>query len=191
MALSTQAKFILNLMFSGILSFVLGISAELKKPPSGTPIQGAGVIICSFPKDPTIQLGFLSILTAISTSVLGASSVLSAKDIPRKALFGYRLFYIFFHLTIGVALSGVGMMLWVTVTELLHHLRNVHHDLEYTCPTAKTGLFGGAAFLTLDAMLLWIVTMMLVLNVREDLHRPDEDESEAPRDNNVDAGYLM
>lgn len=31
MALSTQAKFILYLMFSGILSFVLGISAELKK----------------------------------------------------------------------------------------------------------------------------------------------------------------
>lgn len=69
------------------------------QPPSGTPIQGAGVIICSFPKDPTIQLGFLSILTAISTSLLGARSVLSAKDIPRKALFGYRLFYIFFHLT--------------------------------------------------------------------------------------------
>lgn len=91
----------------------------------------------------------------------------------------------------GVALSGVGMMLWVTVTELLHQLRNVHHDLDYTCPTAKTGLFGGAAFLTLDAMLLWIVTMMLVSNVREDLHRPDEDESEALRDNNVDAGYLM
>lgn len=91
----------------------------------------------------------------------------------------------------GVALSGVGMMLWVTVTELLHQLRNVHHDLDYTCPTAKTGLFGGAAFLTLDAMLLWIVTMMLVSNVREDLHRPDEDESEALQDNNVDAGYLM
>jgi Protein of unknown function (DUF1218) len=88
----------------------------------------------------------------------------------------------------GVALSGVGMMLWATVTELLHNLRNVHHDMEYACPTAKTGLFGGAAFLNLDAMLLWLVTMMLVSNVREDFHRPDEDESE---DGHIDAGYLM
>lgn len=90
----------------------------------------------------------------------------------------------------GVALSGVGMMLWVTVTELLHHLKNVHHEMAYACPTAKTGLFGGAAFLNLDAMLLWLVIMMLVSNVREDLNRPDDDESET-EDSNVNAGYLI
>ncbi|KAJ4819746.1 Beta-klotho [Rhynchospora pubera] len=190
MASSAHTKFVLYLTLTGLLSFVFGIVAEHKKPPFGTPIQGTGVVVCSFPKDLSIGFAFLSILLAIKTSVLGASSVLSAKDIPRKALFGYRLFFIFYHLAIGVACSGVGMMLWTTVTEILHHLRKVHHNLEYTCPTAKTGMFGGAAFLHLDAMLLWVVISMIVSNVREDLHRTDEDESES-QGNRVDDGYSM
>lgn len=83
---------------SAIVNIKLIICNVEMQPPYGTPIQGAGVVICSFPRDPSILLGFLSILTAIGTSLLGASSVLSAKDIPRKAIFGYKLLYIFFHL---------------------------------------------------------------------------------------------
>lgn len=65
------------------------------------------------------------------------------------------------------------MTLWATVTEAMHHVRNVHRDLGYACPTAKTGVLGGAAFLNLDASLFWIVCLMLVGNVREDYFDDD------------------
>lgn len=68
------------------------------------------------------------------------------------------------------------MTLWATLTEALHHIRNVHHNLESQCPTAKTGLFGGAGFVNLDASLFWLVCLMLALNVREDHFSEDEDE---------------
>ena len=66
-------------------------------------------------------------------------------------------------------------MLWPTITEQLHLIRNVHHNLETTCPTAKTGLLGGGAFLSLDASLFWLVSLMLADNAREDYF--DEVES--------------
>lgn len=46
--------------------------------------------------------------------------------------------------------------------------RNVHRNLETDCPTAKTGLLGGGAFLSLDSCLFWLVALMLADNVRED-----------------------
>jgi hypothetical protein len=51
----------------------------------------------------------------------------------------------------------------------------VHHDLTTTCPTAKTGLFGGAAFIALDATLFWLVCQMLTLNARADYFDEGED----------------
>lgn len=59
-------------------------------------------------------------------------------------------------------------MLWATITEGLHRSRNIHHNLETDCATAKTGLFGGAAFLALDAALFWLICMMLTDNARSD-----------------------
>jgi hypothetical protein len=66
------------------------------------------------------------------------------------------------------------MLLWATVTESLHRSNNTHQDMHYNCPTAKTGLFGGAAFLALDASLFWLVCQMLALNARADYM--DEDD---------------
>lgn len=60
------------------------------------------------------------------------------------------------------------MLLWPTITEQLHQAHNVHKDLDYTCPTAKTGLLGGGAFLSLDSALFWLVALMLADNTRED-----------------------
>uniref|UniRef100_A0A7N0TLQ4 Uncharacterized protein n=1 Tax=Kalanchoe fedtschenkoi TaxID=63787 RepID=A0A7N0TLQ4_KALFE len=60
------------------------------------------------------------------------------------------------------------MLLWPTITEHLHIKRNIHHNPDTECPTAKTGLLGGGAFLSLDASLLWLVALMLADNVRED-----------------------
>lgn len=66
------------------------------------------------------------------------------------------------------------MMIWATATEGFHRTRNVHHNLKTTCPTAKTGLFGGAAFLALDAALFWLVCQMLALNARADYLEEDD-----------------
>lgn len=68
----------------------------------------------------------------------------------------------------AVSALALAMMMWVTITEGLHHSRNVHHDLGYQCPTTKTGLFGGAAFLALDASLFWFICQTLTLNARAD-----------------------
>lgn len=60
------------------------------------------------------------------------------------------------------------LLLWPTLTEQLHISRNVHHNLKTECPTAKTGLLGGGAFVSLDASLFWLVALMLADNARED-----------------------
>ncbi|KAG6766620.1 hypothetical protein POTOM_027788 [Populus tomentosa] len=70
----------------------------------------------------------------------------------------------------SVSMLAGGMLLWATTTELSHLTKNVHrHNVDSTnCPTAKTGLFGGAAFMALDASLFWLVCLMLTTNARED-----------------------
>lgn len=60
------------------------------------------------------------------------------------------------------------MLLWPTITEQIHLTRKVHVDHNYTCATAKTGLLGGGAFLSLDSCLFWLVALMLADNARED-----------------------
>jgi len=67
--------------------------------------------------------------------------------------------------TAGLAAA---LLLWPTITEQLHLTHNVHHDVNYACPTAKTGLLGGGAFLSLDSSLLWLIALMLAGNARED-----------------------
>lgn len=59
-------------------------------------------------------------------------------------------------------------MLWPVITEQLHWKNNVHQGTDYSCPTAKTGLIGGGAFVSLDATLFWLVSLMLASNTRED-----------------------
>ena len=68
-------------------------------------------------------------------------------------------------LTSGLAAA---LLLWPTLTEHFHILYNVHHNLQTDCPTAKTGLLGGGAFVSIDASLFWLVTLMLAHNARED-----------------------
>ena len=68
-------------------------------------------------------------------------------------------------LTAGLAAA---LLLWPTITEQLHLSRNVHYTKDYTCPTAKTGLIGGGAFVSLDSCLFWLICLMLTDNARED-----------------------
>lgn len=67
----------------------------------------------------------------------------------------------------SAGLAGT-FLLWPTIQEQLHRSRNVHHNLDTDCPTAKTGLLGGGAFLSLDSCLFWLVALMLADNARED-----------------------
>lgn len=60
------------------------------------------------------------------------------------------------------------MLIWPTVVEQKYHAHNVNRNLETECPTAKTGVIGGGAFLSLDSCLMWLVALMLAYNVRED-----------------------
>lgn len=70
------------------------------------------------------------------------------------------------------------MLLWPTITEEIHLSRKVHSDPNYTCPTAKTGLIGGGAFLSLDSSLFWLIALMLADNVRGDYFDEDGDDKD-------------
>ncbi|KAL6619087.1 hypothetical protein ACP70R_034226 [Stipagrostis hirtigluma subsp. patula] len=313
MALNQSTQLGLATASFGVLSFVLAILAELKKPPYGTAIRGRDVVVCRFPPDPTVALGAMSTLAAACTAAMGALAVFfpyGGRRVPRKALFAYTPLFVFFHVAIGTTVidmeplhrvsrspppappppppppstapksrpsqpsleqihphtdtpprsspdpslfwrespppppsfrplyladevevvpespethspripsfaevvkrrplksclrsasappavlktarrirfapspsptkaygrrgttvAGAGMTMWPTAAEAMHHVRNVHRDMGYACPTAKTGVLGGAAFLNLDAMLFWMVCLMLARNVRED-----------------------
>ncbi|VVB10892.1 unnamed protein product [Arabis nemorensis] len=155
----------------GVLSFVLGVIAENKKPTSGTPITGKGVVICKYPSDPSVALGYLSAAFLLACTVAGYISLFisyKGKSVPQSVLFKSTTFFVFY--TIALITSGLALslLLWPTITEQLHLTRNVHRNLESTCPTAKTGLLGGGAFVSLDSCLFWLVALMLADNARED-----------------------
>ncbi|CAM8886355.1 hypothetical protein QQ045_025862 [Rhodiola kirilowii] len=154
----------------GVTSFILGVIAENKKPAAGIPYAGKGVTICKYPSDPSVALGYLSVVFLIASTVCGYLSLFypyKGKSIPQKQLFSSTNFVVFFNIALFVAGLALTFLLWPTIQEQLHLTKNVHHS-ETDCPTAKTGLLGGGAFLSLDASLLWLVALMLADNVRED-----------------------
>ncbi|XP_077238643.1 uncharacterized protein LOC143879874 [Tasmannia lanceolata] len=161
----------------GVVAFIFGVIAENKKPAAGTAIRGQDVVICKYPSDPTVALGVLSVLTLFVSSILGVTSIFfpyKGQSVPTKALFQSTTLLVFFAVAVSVSLLAEGMMIWASITEGLHRVRNVHRNLNYDCPTAKTGLFGGAAFLALDASLFWLVCQMLTLNARADYLEDDD-----------------
>ncbi|RLN27987.1 uncharacterized protein C2845_PM05G10910 [Panicum miliaceum] len=129
---------------------------SIKYPAAGAPIPGKDVVICKFPSDPTLALGSLSLVALVVAAIVGHVAI-------------------FFRLVSALAIA---MLLWATVTEGLHRSNTIHHDMNYQCPTAKTGLFGGAAFLALDAALFWLVCQMLALNARADYLYEDDNKGE-------------
>ncbi|XAR69922.1 hypothetical protein NMG60_11001695 [Bertholletia excelsa] len=155
----------------GALSFVFGVVAENKKPASGTAIPGKGVVICKYPYDPTVVLGYLSVGFLVASTVAGYFSLFypyQGKSIPQSAMFRSTSFVVFFNIAVCNAGLALAFLLWPTITEQLHLIRNIHHNLQTDCPTAKTGLLGGGAFLSLNTSLFWLVSLMLADNARED-----------------------
>ncbi|KAE9460304.1 hypothetical protein C3L33_07794, partial [Rhododendron williamsianum] len=184
MAFTTKQMSLIVATF-GALSFIFGVVAENKKyfpayylislcafsqPAAGTAIIGKGVVVCKYPSDPTVALGYLSVAFLIASTVAGYLSLFypyKGKSVPQAALFRSTSFLVFFNIALGTAGLAAALLLWPTITEQLHIIRNVHHNLD-TCPTAKTGLLGGGAFVSLDASLFWLVSLMLADNARED-----------------------
>ncbi|CAM8892307.1 unnamed protein product [Rhodiola kirilowii] len=171
----------------GVASFVFGVIAENKKPAEGVAIPGKGFTVCKYPKDPTVVLGYLSTAFLLASTAAGYFSLFypyKGKSIPNRKLFQSSSFLVFFNVALFTAGLGLVMLLWPTITEHLHSTKNVHHSLETSCPTAKTGLLGGGAFLSLDASLLWLVALMLADNAREDYFEETE------KDNKGDYGQV-
>ncbi|KAK8592894.1 hypothetical protein V6N13_043480 [Hibiscus sabdariffa] len=155
----------------GVLSFVFGVIAENKKPAAGTPIPGKDVVICKYPWDPSVPLGYLSVSFLLLSSFAGYRFLFypyKGKSVPQSVLFQSTNFFAFFNVALFTGGLAAAMLLWPTITEHLHLTHKVHQDLTTQCPTAKTGLLGGGAFLSLDASLFWLVALMLADNARED-----------------------
>ncbi|KAI5656710.1 hypothetical protein M9H77_25503 [Catharanthus roseus] len=155
----------------GVVSFIFGVIAENKKPASGVPITGKDLVICRYPSDPTVPLGYLSAVFLVASTLAGYYSQFypyKKKSVPQAALFQSTSFLVFFNIALATSGLALAFILWPTITEQLHISRNVHHNLETSCPTAKTGLLGGGAFLSLDSALFWLVSLMLASNARED-----------------------
>ncbi|KAF4367457.1 hypothetical protein CsatB_027677 [Cannabis sativa] len=169
MALSIK-QFSLIVAFSGVLSFIFGVVAENKKPAAGTPVPGIGVVMCKYPSDPTVVLGYLSLAFLLVSTVFGLWSLFypyKGKSIPQGALFRSTTFMVFFNIALFTAGLAAALLLWPTLTEQFHLMHNVHRN-KSDCPTAKTGLLGGGAFVSLDSALFWLVALMLADNARED-----------------------
>ncbi|KAE8655776.1 SHK1 binding protein 1 isoform 1 [Hibiscus syriacus] len=155
----------------GVLSFIFGVIAENKKPAAGTPIPGKDSVLCKYPSDPSVALGYLSVSFLILSSFAGYWSLFypyKGKSVPHSVLFQSTSFTIFFSIAWFTGGLAATLLLWPTITEHLHLTRNVHHNLETQCPTAKTGLLGGGAFVSLDSALFWLVALMLADNARQD-----------------------
>uniref|UniRef100_A0A2P2KU72 Keratin-associated protein n=1 Tax=Rhizophora mucronata TaxID=61149 RepID=A0A2P2KU72_RHIMU len=163
----------------GVLSFIFGIVAENKKPAMGNPIQGKDTVICKYPSAPTVPLGYISVVFLVASTITGYLSLFypyKGKSIPQSTLFKSHGFVVFFNIALFTGGLAAALLLWPTITEQLHLSHNVHHNLQYDCPTAKTGLLGGGALVSLDSALFWLVSLMLADNAREDYF--DEEEKD-------------
>ncbi|KAI8547760.1 hypothetical protein RHMOL_Rhmol07G0220400 [Rhododendron molle] len=181
MAFTTKQMSLIVATF-GALSFIFGVVAENKKPAAGTAIAGKGVVVCKYPSNPTVALGYLSVAFLIASTVAGYLSLFypyKGKSVPQAALFRSTSFLVFFNIALGTAGLAAALLLWPTITEQLHIIRNIHHNLDTECPTAKTGLLGGGAFVSLDASLFWLVSLMLADNAREDYFDEVDGKGEA------------
>ncbi|XP_021837991.1 uncharacterized protein [Spinacia oleracea] len=180
MRLSMKHMALLISLF-GVISFIFGVVAENYKPAAGTPIAGTpiagtpiagkGVVICKYPSDPTLPLGYISLATLLISVVLGHKSVFfpyEKKAVPKNAIFGSTTMTVFFTIAWVTAALAATLLLWPIITQHLHLSNTVHHIPDYACPNAKTGLIGGGAFMSLNSALIWLVCLMLANNARED-----------------------
>ncbi|MCO5607689.1 hypothetical protein L7F22_061887 [Adiantum nelumboides] len=165
------------IVVTGLLSFLFGIVAENKKPASGIVTQQGDLTYCVYSADPYVPLGALSAIFLAATSVLGVTSIFFAYNkeaVPVGALARSKMLVTFSIISCILFFAAEGLILWASITENAYHNYRIHDTAK--CPTAKTGLMGGAAFLALDTMLFWLVCQMLTMNARADYLELDEED---------------
>ncbi|XP_028779351.1 uncharacterized protein LOC114735768 [Neltuma alba] len=193
MALSVKQMATIVTAF-GVASFILGVIAENKKPAAGNAIISKGSVICQYPSDPTVLLGYLSVAFLFASAVVGYLSLFypyKGKSVPQGVLFRSGSFMVFFNIALLTTGLAAAFLLWPTITEQLHWSQNVHRNPSYDCPTAKTGLLGGGAFLSLDSSLFWLIALMLAGNVREDFFDDGNDGDKDELDKVSSADYVV
>ncbi|KAE8661327.1 SHK1 binding protein 1 isoform 1 [Hibiscus syriacus] len=87
----------------GVLSFVFGVIAENKKPVAGTPIPGKDVVVCKYPSDPSVALGYMSVSFLILSYIAGYWSLFypyRGKSVPQSVLFQSTAFFVFFSIAL-------------------------------------------------------------------------------------------
>jgi hypothetical protein len=180
MALGQAGRFAMGMTIPGVLAFVLGIIAENKKPTGdlATQVVKNGIITCLYPKDFTPALGILAVVSLFISAVISLASLIypyQGKSISLKTLAKSKGLVTFVVLSMILFMVAEALLLWATILESVHRSHNRHITLVGSCPTAKSGLFGGAAFMALDSTLFWLICLMLTVNVRAD-HFGYEDE---------------
>eukprot|EP00250_Pteridium_aquilinum_P009537 c18737_g1_i1 orf=136-732(+) len=177
MALGQVGTLTSAIAVTGVLSFILGIIAENKKPANGVATTEGDLFYCVYPADPYVPLGAVSVFLLAAASVFGVLSIFYAynqKSVPVAALARSKMLVAFGIISSILFFVAEGLLLWAIITESYHRNHRVHSIAH--CPTAKTGLMGGAAFLALDTTLFWLVCQMLTMNARADYLEADEDE---------------
>ncbi|RZC06276.1 hypothetical protein D0Y65_014023 [Glycine soja] len=89
--------------FFGLLSFILGVIAENKKPPAGMPVPVKDGVTCKFSADLTLALGYLSVIFLIASTVVGYLSLFypyKGKAVPQRVLFKSTTFMVFFNVAL-------------------------------------------------------------------------------------------
>lgn len=73
------------------------------QPASGTPITGKGVVICKYPSDPSVVLGYLSTAFLLASVVVGYVSQFypyKGKSVPQAVMFRNTTFLVFFNIAL-------------------------------------------------------------------------------------------
>ncbi|KAF3784323.1 hypothetical protein EJ110_NYTH30541 [Nymphaea thermarum] len=152
-------------------------ASKLVQPRAGEVTTLKDIVVCNFPHDHTVVLGSLSFIFLTLTTIFGFIAVFSpynGKSIPAAGLFRCTSLLVFVVISVLVSVLAGVLLLWATISEGHHILHNVHHDVNYQCPTAKTGLLGSGGFLALDSALFWLVCQMLTLNSRTDYEEEED-----------------
>ncbi|MED6133482.1 hypothetical protein PIB30_028548 [Stylosanthes scabra] len=173
-AMATTVKQMGSVVFTfGMVSFILGIFAERKNKR----------MTCEYPYyDGSVVLGYLSTAFLIASTIAGYLSLFypyKGKSLPHALFLQQTSFVLFYNIALLTAGLAAAMLLWPTITEQfqLKVSRRVHNnDVNYTCPTAKTGVLGGGALLSLDSSLFWLIALILADNAREDYLAEQEDK---------------
>ncbi|KAJ7294436.1 hypothetical protein O6H91_08G004800 [Diphasiastrum complanatum] len=166
----------------GLIAFALGVIAENKKPADDAIklIHMNGLTTCQYPMDSSIALGIFSIILLFASTAAAQAAIFfpyDGKHLPYHSLWKKQVFTAFFILSMVLYFTTEGLLIWATVIESNHRNYNIHHQALDSCPTAKTGLYGGAAFLALATTLFWLICMILVVNIRSDHLTEAEDET--------------